>query len=59
MSETGTQGEAWAGDPDSVVISRAVVFKAVSLDEITQGVRVDRKKMRCSSEPPGIPAPSD
>lgn len=36
-----------------VVISRVMVFKAVSLDEITEEVHVDRKKMRPSTEPWG------
>lgn len=38
-----------------VVISRAMVFKAVSLDEITKRVRVDQKGMRSSPEPWGTP----
>lgn len=36
-----------------MVVSRVLVFKAVSLDEVTEGVRVDRREMRSSTEPWG------
>lgn len=35
----------------NLVVSRVLVFKAVSLDEVTEGVRGDRKELRSSTEP--------
>lgn len=47
------KGEAWARETNLVVISKVAVFKAMSLDEITEEMRVDGKEVRSSPEPWG------
>lgn len=49
-------GEAWAGHTNLVIISRAMVFKAMSLDEVTKGVQADGGEMNSATEPQGTGA---
>ena len=56
MSETGTRGRGLGWRNKFGCRQQSDGMKAVSLDEITEEVRVDRREMRSSTEPWGTRA---